>query len=47
MASDLMARFGGLEPIRREDILKLGEEVRDALRSREKGSMEAGDQGRC
>ena len=31
---DLMSRFGGCEPIRREDIWKLGEEVEDALRRR-------------
>ena len=45
MVLDLMVWFGGPEPIRRKDILKLGDEVGDALRSREKGSMEAGGQG--
>ena len=39
MMTDLVARFRGREPIRGEDIRKLGEEVGDALRSGEKGSM--------
>ena len=34
MMLDLMSRFGGCEPIRREVIWKLGEEVGDALRSK-------------
>ena len=37
MVADLMARFRGCEPIRREDIWKLREEVRDALGSGEIG----------
>ena len=33
MVSDLMARFGGNEPIGGEDIWKLREEVEDSLKS--------------
>ena len=46
MMTDLAARFRGREPIGREDIRKLGEEVGDALRSGEKGSTETRGQGR-
>ena len=40
MMVDQVARFRGPEPIKREDIRELGEEVGDALRSGEKGSTE-------
>ena len=41
-----MARRRGHEPKGKENILELREEVRDALRSGEKGSKETGGQGR-
>ena len=40
MMADLVARFRGREPIGREDIWKLGEEIGDAMRIGEKGSTE-------
>ena len=46
MAGDLMARFRGCEPIEREDIWKLGEEVGYTLGSIEKGSKETKGGGR-
>ena len=42
MMINLVPRFRGREPIGREDIMKLKEEVRDAMRSGEKFSTEAG-----
>ena len=45
MMTDLLARIRGREPIRREEIRKLEEEVGDALRSGENGSTETRGQG--
>ena len=36
-----MVRFGGCEPVGGENIRKLREEIRDALRNGQKGSKEA------